>query len=251
MRTLVVGIIGNHYLLNGDYPVHAAGDMNAWAVREIIGALPVIIAPDQALSPIDAIMETCDGFIFTGGRPNVHPKEYGEELTDAHGMVDEKRDGLALPLIQALVERGQPLLAICRGFQELNVAMGGSLYPEIRELPGRDNHRMPPDGTLAEKFAIRHEINLTPGGKFAKIFGADNVQTNSLHGQGIKDAGPRIFIDGYASDGTPEAIYVSDAKGFAMGVQWHPEYSASDDPVSRPLFAAFGVAVQAWRASGQ
>ena len=112
MRTPVVGIIGNHYLINGDYPVHAAGDMNAWAVREIIGALPIIIAPDQALSPIDAIMETCDGFIFTGGRPNVHPKEYGEELTDAHGMVDEKRDGLALPLIQALVERGQPLLAI-------------------------------------------------------------------------------------------------------------------------------------------
>jgi putative glutamine amidotransferase len=148
-----------------------------------------------------------------------------------------------------LVERGQPLLAICRGFQELNVAMGGSLYPEIRDLPGRENHRMPPEGTLAEKFALRHEVNLTPGGKFAQLFGADTVKTNTLHGQGIKNPGPRICIDGYAADGTPEAIFVSEAKGFALGVQWHPEYRASEDPVSRPLFAAFGEAVHEWSAS--
>ena len=249
MSSPVVGIIGNHYLINDDYPVHASGDMNAWAVREVSDALPIIILPDQNLAPIDDIIETCDGFVFTGGRPNVHPKEYGEERTEAHGVMDEKRDGLALPLIRALVERGQPLLAICRGFQELNVAMGGSLYPEIRDLPGRENHRMPAEGTLAEKFALRHEVNLTPGGKFAQLFGADTVQTNTLHGQGIKNPGPRIIIDGYAADGTPEAIFVSEAKGFALGVQWHPEYCASEDPVSRPLFAAFGEAVHEWHAS--
>ena len=249
MSSPVVGIIGNHYLKQDDYPVHASGDMNAWAVLEVSDALPIIILPDQNLAPIDDIMETCDGFVFTGGRPNVHPKEYGEELTEAHGVMDEKRDGLALPLIRALVERGQPLLAICRGFQELNVAMGGSLYPEIRDLPGRENHRMPPEGTLAEKFALRHEVNLTPGGKFAQLFGADTVQTNTLHGQGIKNPGPRIIIDGYAADGTPEAIFVSEAKGFALGVQWHPEYRASEDPVSRPLFAAFGEAVHEWYTS--
>jgi putative glutamine amidotransferase len=249
MSSPVVGIIGNHYLINDDYPVHASGDMNAWAVREVSDALPIIILPDQNLAPIDDIIETCDGFVFTGGRPNVHPKEYGEERTEAHGVMDEKRDGLALPLIRALVERGQPLLAICRGFQELNVAMGGSLYPEIRDLPGRENHRMPAEGTLAEKFALRHEVNLTPGGKFAQLFGADTVQTNTLHGQGIKNPGPRIIIDGYAADGTPEAIFVSEAKGFALGVQWHPEYCASEDPVSRPLFAAFGKAVHEWHAS--
>jgi putative glutamine amidotransferase len=249
MSSPVVGIIGNHYLINDDYPVHASGDMNAWAVREVSDALPIIILPDQNLAPIDDIIETCDGFVFTGGRPNVHPKEYGEERTEAHGVMDEKRDGLALPLIRALVERGQPLLAICRGFQELNVAMGGSLYPEIRDLPGRENHRMPAEGTLAEKFALRHEVNLTPGGTFAQLFGADTVQTNTLHGQGIKNPGPRIIIDGYAADGTPEAIFVSEAKGFALGVQWHPEYCASEDPVSRPLFAAFGKAVHEWHAS--
>jgi putative glutamine amidotransferase len=102
---------------------------------------------------------------------------------------------------------------------------------------------------LAEKFALRHEVNLTPGGKFAQLFGADTVQTNTLHGQGIKNPGPRIIIDGYAADGTPEAIFVSEAKGFALGVQWHPEYRASEDPVSRPLFAAFGEAVHEWYAS--
>ena len=249
MSRPIVGIIGNPHMINSEYLVHGAGEMNAWAVREVSDALPIIILPDQNLAPIDDIMETCDGFVFTGGRPNVHPKEYGEELTEAHGVMDEKRDGLALPLIRALVERGQPLLAICRGFQELNVAMGGSLYPEIRDLPGRENHRMPPEGTLAEKFALRHEVNLTPGGKFAQLFGADTVQTNTLHGQGIKNPGPRICIDGYAADGTPEAIFVSEAKGFALGVQWHPEYRASEDPVSRPLFAAFGEAVHKWYAS--
>ena len=157
MSRPVVGIIGNPHLINSEYLVHGAGEMNAWAVREVCDALPVIIPPDAMLAPVVDLMEACDGFVFTGGRPNVHPKEYGEALTNGHGDTDEARDALALPLIRALVERGQPYLAICRGFQEMNVAMGGSLYPEIRDLPGRDNHRMPPDGTLAEKFALRKE----------------------------------------------------------------------------------------------
>ncbi len=126
------------------------------------------------------------------------------------------------------------------------MAMGGSLYPEIRDLPGRMNHRMPPDGTVEEKFALRHDVTLTEGGVFHQVFGASTVLTNTLHGQGIKEKGERIVIDGRAPDGTPEAIYVEGAPGFALGVQWHPEYKASEDPVSRPLFKAFGDAVHAW-----
>ena len=247
MARPVVGIIGNHHLINSQYLVHGAGEMNAWAVRDICDALPVIVPPDVLLAPVTDLMEACDGFVFTGGRPNVHPKEYGEALTEDHGNMDENRDALALPLIRALVERGQPYLAICRGFQEMNVAMGGSLYPEIRDLPGRDNHRMPPDGTLEEKFALRHDVTLTPGGVFAQVFGADIVRTNTLHGQGINQPGQRIVVDGHAPDGTPEAIYVRDAKGFGLGVQWHPEYRASEDSVSQPLFAAFGAATHMWR----
>jgi putative glutamine amidotransferase len=149
------------------------------------------------------------------------------------------------------VERGQPFLGICRGFQEVNVAMGGTLYPEIRELPGRMNHRMPPDGTLEEKFELRHDISFTEGGVFHQLMGAPKVRTNTLHGQGIKRAGARIVIDGQAEDGTPEAIYVEGAKGFTLAVQWHPEWNAAGDPVSRPLFAAFGDAVRAWKAGGR
>ena len=243
----VIGIMGNHYLLDNQYQVQAAGTMTVEAVRQVCKATPIILPPNSDHIGIDEVMQVCDGVIFTGGRPNVHPKFYGESLTEAHGAMDEARDGLALPLIRAMVDAGQPLLAICRGFQELNVAMGGSLYPEIRDLPGRDNHRMPPDGTLEEKFALRHDVTVSVDGPFAEIFGATVVRTNTLHGQGIKTPGARIIIDGTAPDGTPEAIYVKGSKGFALGVQWHPEYKAKDDPVSRPLFAALGDAAKAWR----
>lgn len=242
----VVGIIGNFYLLNDEYPTHAGGVMNSSAVAQVAGALPLIVPSDPGLIDIETLKSTCDGFLFTGGRPNVHPEEYGEEETEAHGAFDRARDGLALRLIRDCVASGQPFLAICRGFQELNVAMGGSLYPEIRDLPGRMNHRMPPDGTLEEKFALRHDVTLTEGGVFHRIFGSSVVRTNTLHGQGIKQTGPRIVVDGRAEDGTEEAIYVEGAPGFALGVQWHPEYQAETDPVSRPLFEAFGSAVRSW-----
>ena len=248
MAPPVVGIIGNGFLLNEEYPVHAGGVMNSAAVREVSGALPLIVPTDPALVSVEDLRSVCDGFVFTGGRANVHPNHYGEEPTEAHGTFDEARDAITLPLIRDCVATGQPILAICRGFQELNVAMGGSLYPEIRDLPGRDNHRMPPDGTLDEKFELRHDVTLTEGGVFHRLFGASVVRTNTLHGQGIKVAGERIVVDGRAPDGTEEAIYVEGAPGFALGVQWHPEYKAADDPVSRPLFAAFGEAVGAWAA---
>lgn len=242
----VVGIIGSSFHVNEDYHVHMGGRMNSEAVADVVGALPLIVPSDPELVDIKELCSVCDGFLFTGARANVHPEEYGEAATEAHGDFDRARDGVALPLIRECVSTGLPLLAVCRGFQELNVAMGGSLYPEIRDLPGRMNHRMPPDGTLEEKFALRHDVTLTEGGVFHQIFGASTVLTNTLHGQGIKEKGERIVIDGRAPDGTPEAIYVDGAPGFALGVQWHPEYKASDDPVSRPLFEAFGKAVHAW-----
>jgi putative glutamine amidotransferase len=244
----VIGIVGNSYLINNEYPTHAGGTMNSCAVAHVAQCLPLIIPADPALVGIEELLEVCDGFLLTGGRPNVHPEEYGEQETPAHGTFDRGRDGVALPLIRACVERGQPILGVCRGFQEVNVAMGGTLHPEIRDLPGRDNHRMPPDGTLEEKFALRHRVDFVEGGPFHRLMGATSVMTNTLHGQGIKDPGPRIVIDGTAPDGTAEAIYVRGAPGFTMSVQWHPEWNAANDPVSRPLFTAFGVAVHDWAA---
>ena len=246
MKRPVVGIIGNMNLLNESYPVHAGGTMNSHAVAEVAGCLPIIIPSDPRLVSLSDLLDLCDGFLLTGGRPNVHPAEYGEPETEAHGCFDRSRDAITLPLVRACVERGQPFLGICRGFQEVNVAMGGTLHPEIRDLPGRMNHRMPPDGTLEEKFALRHTVRFTPGGVFHRLMGAQEVMTNSLHGQGINRPGPRIVVDGIAPDGTAEALHVRDAPGFTLSVQWHPEWNAADDPVSRPLFRAFGDAVMTW-----
>jgi len=248
MARPVIGIIGNSHMINDTYPVHAVGLMNSCAVAHVADCVPMIVPTDPALVSVAELLDVCDGFLLTGGRPNVHPSEYGEEETPAHGAFDRGRDAIVLPLIRACVERGQPFFGVCRGFQEVNVALGGTLYPEIRDLPGRDNHRMPPDGTLEEKFALRHIVSFTQDGPFHRLLGAQQVMTNTLHGQGIKAPGAGIVIDGLAPDGTPEAIYVYGAPGFTLSVQWHPEWNADADPVSRPLFAAFGDAARLWSA---
>ncbi len=248
MSRPIVGIIGNSYLINDEYPAHAGGTMNSEAVADVSGCMPLLIPADPRFLSVEELLKTCDGFLLTGGRPNVHPEEYGEAATEAHGAFDRARDAITLPLVRACVERGQPFLGICRGFQEVNVAMGGSLHPEIRDIPGRLNHRMPPDGTIEEKFELRHIVTLNKDGPFSRLFGGHEVMTNTLHGQGIQRPGARVVIDGTAPDGTPEAIYIKDAPGFTLSVQWHPEWNAANDPVSRPLFTAFGEAVREWAA---
>ena len=246
MRKPVIGIIGNLDLIHDEYPAYTSGEMNAAAVAKVCECLPVIVPPSPEFVDVDHLLDLCDGFLFTGARPNVHPNEYGHDETEAHGPFNRDRDEVALSLVRKCVDRGQPILGICRGFQEVAVAMGCTLHPEIRDLPGRDNHRMPPEGTLDEKFEMRHVVTLTDGGPFHQVMGSREVMTNSLHGQGIMDCGDRIVIDGYAPDGTPEAIYVKDAPGFTLSVQWHPEWQADMDPVSRPMFAAFGDACRVW-----
>jgi putative glutamine amidotransferase len=247
MTRPVIGIIGNAHLINDQYPAQAVGSMNMDAVTQVCEAIPVMLPADPAHVSVADALAICDGFIFPGGRPNVHPHEYGHEETEAHGTFDRARDALALPLIRESVARGVPVLGLCRGFQELAVAFGSTLHPEIRELPGRMNHRMPPDGTLEEKFELRHWVELNAGGPFERIFNSNRVFTNTLHGQGIDVAGARVIVDGRAEDGTAEAIFIDGAPGFALGVQWHPEYRAAEDPTSRPLFAAFGEAARAIR----
>lgn len=249
MTRPVVGIIGNQHMINDTYEVHAGGSMNSDAVANAADCLPLLIPSDPRYVKVDELLEVCDGFVLTGGRPNVHPEEYGEPATPAHGDFDRGRDAITLPLVRACAERGQPFLGICRGFQEVAVAFGSTLHPEIRDLPGRDNHRMPPDGTLEEKFAHRHVVTVTEGGPFHRVFGATEVLTNTLHGQGIDVPGPRVVIDGHAPDGTPEAIYIDGAPGFTLSVQWHPEWNAGNDPVSRPLFQAFGAACRTFAAA--
>ncbi len=248
MTRPTIGIIGNALLVGDHYPAHYAGVMNSEAVAKVCGALPLVIPADPDLAHVADLLAVCDGILLTGGRPNVHPEEYGHEETPAHGCFDRARDRLALPLIRACLEGGVPLLGICRGFQEVNVALGGTLHPEIRELPGRMNHRMPREGTLEERFSKRHKVLLEAGGTYARLFGATEIETNTLHGQGICQPAARVVVEGRAEDGTPEAITIAGAEGFALAVQWHPEFNAACDPISRPLFEAFGAAARVFRA---
>ena len=243
----VVGIIGNASMINDTYPAQTTGTMNIDPVIEICGAIAMMVPGIPGNATTDELIDICDGFIFTGGRPNVHPKFYGQKETPAHGQFDLGRDEVVIPLIKRCEEIGKPILGICRGFQEFNVAFGGSLHPEIRDIPGRINHRMPPEGTLEEKFALRHEVEFEPESIFTKIFQAKKVKVNSLHGQGIDVPGNRVSLEGFATDGTPEAISIKGSKGFCLAVQWHPEWNASKDVISSKLFLAFKAALNGER----
>ena len=250
MTKPVVGVIGNSSVVNDRHNVQLVGQRNLCAIAEVAEALPLMFAGTPQITDIDALLGAVDGILLTGARANVHPTCFGVEPDPKHEPYDLGRDAMALSLIEACVERGVPLFGICRGFQEMNVAFGGSLHPEIRELPGRMNHRMPrlengevhPDPLVV--FADRHEVRLVPDGVFARLFGQPTIRVNSLHGQGILEPGKRVVCEGIAEDGTIEAIRIADAPGFALGVQWHAEYDPQVNPINRALFQAFGTALR-------
>jgi putative glutamine amidotransferase len=251
MAKPVVGVIGSAYLVENRFATQLVGERNLRAVADVAGALPLTFAGAPDITDLDALLEVVDGILLTGARANVHPSYFGTEPHARHEPYDNARDALALKLIAVCVARGVPLFGICRGFQEMNVAFGGSLHPEIRELPGRMNHRMTrletgevhPDPAVI--FADRHDVDLVPGGVFARLFHRDKIRVNSLHGQGILEPGGRVVVEGVAEDGTIEAIRIADAPGFALGVQWHAEYDPQSNPINRALFQAFGEALLA------
>jgi putative glutamine amidotransferase len=251
MKRPVVGVIGNAHRVENRFNIHGVGERNLRAVAEVAGALPLMFAGTPHVTDVAALLQAVDGILLTGARANVHPSRFRKEAHPAHEPYDEDRDALALTLVEACVEKGIPIFGVCRGFQEMNVAYGGTLHPEIRDLPGRMNHRMPrletgeihPDPAVI--FADRHDVSLIPGGTFAQILGCECIRVNSLHGQGILEPGDRIVVEGVAEDGTIEAIRVAEAPGFALGVQWHAEHNAQGNTVNRALFQAFGEALLA------
>ena len=251
MKRPVIGVIGNTYLAENRFPSQRVGEKNLRAIADVAGALPLMFAGCPDITDVGALLDAVDGILLTGGRANVHPTRFGAEPHVKHEPYDERRDAVALAVSEACVVRGVPLFGICRGLQEMSVAFGCSLHPEIRELPGRVNHRMPrlengeihPDHEVI--FGDRHDVHLTPGGAFARLYGKETIRVNSLHGQGILDVGGRVIVEGLADDGTIEAIRIADAPGFALGVQWHAEYDPQRNPVNRALFQAFGEAVSA------
>ena len=226
------------------YRWHAVADTYLRALVDAAGVLPLIL-PSLDNIDFDALLDRVDGVLFPGSRSNVEPHHYGEGPSEKTLPHDPARDAVTLPLIGAALQRGVPLFAVCRGMQELNVAAGGSLVAEVQEVPGRHDHRAPVSDDQKVRFSIRQEVDVQPGGILAKIVGPGTIRVNSLHRQAIGRLGGNLTVEALAPDGTVEAVSVKNAKGFALGVQWHPEYWVTSDAPSRALFAAFGDAVRA------
>ena len=219
---------------------HGVNDRYPSAVLDAAGCLPVLIPAVGSKVDVRAVLSRLDGLLLTGSPSNVHPSHYGAEPSDPEILYDPERDATTLPLIREAIRRDLPILAICRGIQELNVALGGTLHQRVHEVPGRHNHRSRRDSSDGP-YGPAHRVTLTAGGLLASLAGAPEARVNSLHSQGIDRPAVSLRIEAVAPDGQIEAVSLPEAR-FVVGVQWHPEYKAIDDPFSSALFSAFAVA---------
>ena len=226
------------------YRWHAAADQYVKAVVTGIKGIPLIVPALGEAIDFGALLDRVDGLLVPGSRTNVHPSRYGEAADPRAEPHDPRRDATTLPLIRAALKRGVPLFAICRGMQELNVTLGGTLVPEVHEIAGRHDHRAPAGDDQDVRFSIRQDVQVEPGGELARIVGPGTLRVNSLHRQGIGRLAEGLAVEATAPDGTIEAVRVTDAPGFAIGVQWHPEYWVESDAPSSKLFAAFARAIR-------
>ncbi len=235
----------------GPYGVanHAASDTYIRAVDHVVGGVAVLVPANGAAADIATLLDRLDGIILTGSRSNVAPGHYDGPPHAEGTPEDVGRDEVTLPLIRAAVARGIPLLAICRGFQELNVALGGSLHQRLQDLPGRLDHSTPEQPSAWVRHGKAHSVELVAGGWLHGLAGCERIVVNSLHNQGVDRLAERLAVEARAPDGTIEAVRVH-GYGFAAGVQWHPEYDLDTDPVSRRIFASFGEAVRGRLHSG-
>jgi len=224
---------------------HSLGDKYVRALADVSKVLPVMIPSMIDLMNLDALLEHFDGVLMTGAVSNVHPPHYGESPTADHEPYDHSRDDMTLKLIRAVIDKGIPLFCICRGFQELNVVMGGSLETELQRGPGRLDHRAPKSESVDVRYAPSHSIAITQGGMLERILRKSETRVNSIHRQGIKVLGAGLNVEAVAPDGVIEAVSVKGASSFAFGTQWHPEFKAVQNSDSVKIFAAFGDAVRA------
>ena len=221
---------------------HSAGDKYLQAIVQVAGGMPVIIPAlgeqlDQAY-----LLQQLDGLVFTGSPSNVEPRHYAGDVSEAGTAHDPARDNTTLPLIKAAIAAGIPVLGICRGFQEMNVAFGGTLHQRVHEVDGLMDHREPADLPAEQQYGLRHALHVQPGGLLASIGLPDEIQVNSIHGQGVQRLAPGLHVEALAPDGLIEAFSVEGAKSFALGVQWHPEWQVRSNPNYLAIFQAFGEA---------
>ncbi len=226
----------------GEHPFHAVGQKYILAAAEAAGALPLLVPAISDHVDIEELLAMADGVMLTGSPSNVHPSHFGQSVLNPALPLDTARDALTLKLIRATVNAGVPLLAICRGFQELNVAFGGSLHQAVQEVADLNDHREAKDLPLDTQYAVAHSVKLVANGKLAKILGVNKLMVNSLHGQGINRLGAGLTAEAFALDGLVEAVRVEDAATFAIGVQWHPEWKVLENPHYLAIFKVFGDA---------
>jgi putative glutamine amidotransferase len=226
----------------GAHPFHMVGEKYARAVLDAAGAAPLLIPSLADELGLDELLQRLDGLLFTGSASNVEPHLY-EGAPSAPGTLhDPARDATTLPLIRKAVRAGVPVFGICRGFQEMNVAFGGTLHQRLHEVPGHLDHRDDETQPLEVQYGPAHDVTLEPGGVLRALAVSDRIEVNSLHNQGIDRLGAELAVEARAPDGVIEAFRVRDAQRFALAVQWHPEWKVMSNPFSRALFAAFGQA---------
>jgi putative glutamine amidotransferase len=226
----------------GQHPFHAVGEKYARAVLDAADAVPVLIPAMAKELRMDELIDRLDGIVFTGSPSNVEPHHYQGPPSTPGTLHDPDRDAMTLPLIRKAVEAGIPVLGICRGFQEMNVAFGGTLHQKLHEVPGHLDHRDDESQPLEVQYGPAHDVTLEPGGLLRSLSQSDTLRVNSLHSQGVERLAPDLAVEARAPDGVVEAFRVSRARRFAVAVQWHPEWKVMDNPFSRALFAAFGAA---------
>lgn len=237
----IVGIPADRRVLE-PHPFHMAGEKYLKAIIDTAGAVPLIIpvlADDLA---IDELVDQVDGVLLTGSPSDIEPHHYGTESGDPNALHDPHRDAMTLPIARHALQTGVPLLAICRGFQELNVVLGGTLHQKVKDVPGYHDHKENPDDPIDVQYGPAHPVRFPEGSLLARLAGAGEVMVNSLHGQGVKKLADGVTVEAVADDGLIEAFTVDHAAAFALAVQWHPEWQASSNEFSSAIFGAFGDA---------
>jgi putative glutamine amidotransferase len=226
--------------LLGHHPFHIVGKKYIDAVR-LAGCQPLVV-PSAERAEFDALLDLADGLLLTGSPSNVHPSHFDEGIHDPGLPLDTERDAWTLPLVPMALARGVPMLGICRGSQETNVALGGSLHQALQEVPGFADHRADDSASVQVQYGPAHEVVVEPGGVLARVLDRSRFQVNSLHGQAVRRLADALVVEARSSDGVIEAFSMPDAPAFNLCVQWHPEWLAAANPVSMQILAAFGAA---------
>jgi putative glutamine amidotransferase len=237
----VIGIPADRRMI-GPHPFHAVGEKYIAAVVQAADCLPLLIPVLETPLDVAQILAHVDGIFFPGSPSNVEPTRYAGNPSIPGTLHDPHRDATTLSLIPRAVERGVPVLGVCRGFQEMNVAMGGTLHQRVHEVEGLGDHRENKEQPLDVQYAPSHDVLLEQGGVLRKLAGADRISVNSLHWQGVDRLAPGLVVEARAPDGLVEAFRVQSAPNFALAVQWHPEWKVMTNPFSQALFAEFGRA---------